>query len=235
LQQDAVIHLYEVLFNKTTDLKRDHPDLYFVRELRNDAIGHPTKRGNDSSFHYIGRKSVTTDSLRLISRYPKSNKTEFRDFDIKEIKMKQEKDVNKILDNVIEVMEKEYNNHKRKFKNSTLSGLIPDSMGYMIGKDYEGIYNNYPLAEMNFSIIKETIETIKNENIKRYGSISALQGIEDVLRRIDYIVQRVEKWIQDSELYKNFDAEVFLDSFYDRFKELEVMLKEIDEEFSKIN
>jgi hypothetical protein len=43
LQQDAVIHLYEALFNKTTDLKRDHPDLYFVRELRNDAIGHPTK------------------------------------------------------------------------------------------------------------------------------------------------------------------------------------------------
>jgi hypothetical protein len=104
-------------------------------------------------------------------------------------------------------------------------------MSYSIGKVYEGVYNDYPLAEMNFSLIKKTIGSVKSEIVKRYGKLSALQGLNDVIRRIDYILQRVEKWIQSNELLNNEDAEVFLDSFSDRFTELEEMLKEIDKEF----
>ena len=52
-----------------------------------------------------------------------------------------------------------------------------------------------------------------------------------MIRRIDYILQKVDGWIQNKQLLNNDDAEVFLDSFSDRFKELEEMLTEIDEEF----
>lgn len=231
LQQDAINHLSEALFDKPISWKSDYPDIYLVRELRNDSIGHPTKRGKDESFHFIARYSVTKGHFRLMSHYSKNNNSEFNDIDINELKTKQENSVIKILDTVIELMEKEYDDHKSKFANAKLSDLIPGTMSYSIGKVYEGIYNDYPLAEMNFGEIKRTIDVLKNEIIKRYGNLSALQGLNDVIRRIDYILQKVGGWIQNKQLLINDDAEVFLDSFSDRFKELEEMLIEIDEKF----
>jgi hypothetical protein len=47
LQQDAINHLSEALFDRAIDWRTEYPDLYLVRELRNNSIGHPTKRGKD--------------------------------------------------------------------------------------------------------------------------------------------------------------------------------------------
>jgi hypothetical protein len=234
LQQDAINHLSEALFDRAINWKADYPDIYLVRELRNDSIGHPTKRGKDESFHFIARYSLSKGHFRLMSHYSKTNDTKFNDIDINELRAKQENSVIKILDNVIELMEKEYSDHKRKFANAKLTDLIPRTMSYSIGKVYEGIYNDYPLAEMNFSEIKRTINAVKDEIIKRYGKVSALQGVNDVIRRIDYILLKVDNWIQNKQLLNNDDAEVFLDSFSDRFNELKGMLKEIDEDVKDV-
>ena len=231
LQQDAINHLSEALFDRAIDWRTEYPDLYLVRELRNNSIGHPTKRGKDESFHFITRYSISNGHFRLMSSYSKTNDTRFNDIDINELRTKQENSVNKILETVIELMEKEYSDHKQQFSNAKLTDMIPGTMSYSIGKVYEGIYNDYPLAEMNFSEIKRTINEVKDEITKRYGKLSALQGLNDVIRRIDYILLKVSYWIQNKQLLNNEDAEVFLDSFSDRFKELETMLNEIDEEF----
>jgi hypothetical protein len=231
LQQDAINHLSEALFNKPIKWKSDYPDIYLVRELRIDSVGHPTKKGNDESFHFIDRYSVSKGYFRLISHHSTNKNSEFNDININDLRAKQESSVIKILDNVIELMEKDYNEHKGMFANTKLSDLVPGTMGYSIGKVYEGIYNDHPLAEINFFLIKNTIDKIKEEIIKRYGKLEALQGLNELIRRIDYILQKVENWIQNKQLINNDDAEVFLDSFSDRFKELEDMLKEIDDEF----
>src|SRR5690606_16854809 len=123
LQQDALNHLSEALFDKPINWKSEYPDIYLVRELRNYSIGHPTKRGKDESFHFIARYSVSKGHFRLMSHYSKTNKSEFRDIDINAIRAKQENSVVKILDTVIELMEKEYSDHKQKFENSKLSDL----------------------------------------------------------------------------------------------------------------
>ncbi|EDP95045.1 hypothetical protein U8527_08450 [Kordia algicida OT-1] len=229
LQQDAINHLSQALFNNPINWRIDYPELFQIRELRNDTIGHPTKRGNDESFHFIARYSISNGYFRLMSHYSDKQKNLFRDIIIKELKEKQENSVIEILDNVIKLMEKEFEEHKNNFSKEKISELA--NIGYSISKVYEGIYNNYELVEMNFTIIKTTIESIKTEIKKRYGKISALQGVQDVIRRIDYIIERVEKWILEDKLFNNNDAEVFMDSFSDRFDELEEMLKEIDKEF----
>ncbi len=231
LQQDALNHLLEALFDRTIDWKTEYPDIYLVRELRNDSIGHPTKRGKDESFHFIARYSVSKGHFRLMSSYSKAIDTKFNDVDLNELRAKQEISVNTILDTVIELMEKEYSDHKQKFADKKLTDLIQSAMSYSIGKVYEGIFNDYPLAEMNFSEIKRTINSVKEEVKKRYGELSALQGLNYVIRRLDYITLKVDYWIQNKQLLNNDDAEVFLDSLTDRFKELEEMLNEIDKEF----
>ncbi|MCA0153758.1 hypothetical protein [Winogradskyella vincentii] len=231
LQQDAINNLSEALFSKKINWKKEYPEIFQIRDIRNSSTGHPTKRGNDDSFHFIARYSVSKGRFRLMSQYPKKEKLEFTDIDLNQLRIDQENSVVEILNNVIETMEKEYNDHKSKFKNKKLTDLVPGSFSYSVGKVYEGVYNHYPLVEMNFSIIKETTQIIKTEIINRYGKIEALSGLSDVIRRIDYIIEKLEKWIENDNLLNNNDAEVFLDSFSDRFKELEEMLFEIDKEF----
>jgi hypothetical protein len=230
LQQDAINHLSEALFDQSINWKDDYPDIHLIRELRNDSIGHPSKRGSDKSFHFIARYSISNGYFKLMSHYSDLNRHVFRDFKIQEIKEKQEKSIIIVLDKVIDIMEKEYETHKKNFSDKKLSDLT-NGISYSISKVYEGIYNSYPLAEMNFSIIKSTIDSIKTELEKRYGKLSALPGVEDVIRRIDYIIKRMDGWVNENNLLNNNDAEVFMDSFSDRFEELEEMLREIDEEF----
>ena len=233
LQQDASNHLTDALFNQTINWQVEYPDLHLIRELRNESVGHPTEfiRKGEVSFHYIARFSLNKNSFELASYYPAKQNTLYRDIDIFDLKNKQENSVSNLLDKVIQLMEIDLKNHKKKFQNMKLKDLVPNDFSYCIGKVYEGIYNNYPLAEMNFTRIKETHESIKSAIDKRYTSYKALESVEDVVRRIDYIIIKMETWIKNKELHKNSDAEVFMDSFNERFKELEEMLLEIDEEF----
>ena len=47
------------------------------------TVGHPTKRGNDKSFHYINRSSVKKSGFELASYYPKSGQiSKFEKIDI---------------------------------------------------------------------------------------------------------------------------------------------------------
>lgn len=111
----------------------------------------------------------------------------------------------------------------------TLTSLIPGTFGYYCSKVYEGIYNPYPLAQMNFDSLKKVYESIKEEIESRYG-INNLTGLADVVRRIDYILNRIETWLKDSQLLKNNDAEVFMDAFSSHFDEFRIMLKELDDD-----
>ena len=57
LQQDAVAHLAEAVNIPVTD----HAGLKAVRDIRNDVVGHPTKRGGNNTFttHTISRWSLS--------------------------------------------------------------------------------------------------------------------------------------------------------------------------------
>jgi len=65
LQQDAVTNMCESLGlpNNLTS----HPKLKEIRDIRNDSIGHPTKRGNYKSYHFIS-SVMSTLNCRIESR-----------------------------------------------------------------------------------------------------------------------------------------------------------------------
>ena len=117
---------------------------------------------------------------------------------------------------------------------ATLTSLIPDSISYYCSKVYEGIYNPYPLAQMNFNSLKKVYESVKDELNIRYG-ISNLSGLADTVRRIDYILMRIETWLETNQLLSNSDAEVFMDAFSSHFDEFKTMLKELDDEAREEN
>lgn len=108
-----------------------------------------------------------------------------------------------------------------------MSDLIPNGHEYCVSKIYEGIFGNYALTKPCFDEVKRNCEIIKQEFDRRCSS-GEFFGIDDIFRKIDYILARLEKWIEDDELYENKDAEIFMDSFGSYFQELKEMLREMD-------
>jgi len=233
LQQDAINHLSQVLFNKKINFKEEYPALYSTRELRNDAVGHPTDRNNETSFHYISMGSITKKGFTLASFFPKQSGPKYNKIDLYKLKEQQELCVILILDEVINMLGKEQKEHKKKFKNQKLKDLIPNDPSYSIGKIYNGISSNYPLAKMNFNLIKKTYNNLKKGINERYGSCDALSGVGVVVEKIDYILNKFTSWFDRNNIFGNKDAEIFLDTLNAQLKELYQMANEIDEEFSE--
>lgn len=232
IQQDAVSNLHRALFSQGINWKKDHPSIYEVRELRNDAIGHPTSR-KDKSFHFISRNSINKDSFQIRS-YGEEFENECRKQNIKfkDIQQSQENVVSLVLEKINNKLEIDFMKHKKKFMGNTLVSFIPQNYEYYLSKIYEGIFSNDELASQNFNEVKRVYTNIKNGIIQRYGSIEALSGTKLLIEKIDYTLGKLEKWINDDRLNDNKDAEVFLDAFVGYFKELKKMISEIDDEFN---
>ena len=65
VQQDAVKHLAESLqipYTCDSSLKE-------IREIRNDSVGHPTKRGKGSAFNFISRVTIDNQGFKLSTAY----------------------------------------------------------------------------------------------------------------------------------------------------------------------
>lgn len=224
LQQDAINHLSEALFNKSIDWKNEYPDIFLVREFRNNSAGHPTKRGRNESFHFISRHSVSKGQFRLISYYSKDNKKEYNTLYCSELRVKQENSVIVILDKIINLMEREYNDKKSQFESKKLSTMISD-----LSDSFLKLYDEIRGGDSFEINPKPEIDSIKDEITKRYGSLSEKQGVNDLFRKMDRISEKIVDWRQNNQLSHNLDAEIFVDSLKDRLEELEGMLKEIDE------
>lgn len=233
IQQDAINNLNSSLFNEITDYKNDYPILYEIRENRNKAIGHPTKRGNDASFHNIDRTSISKEGFTLASYFPKTGeKSTFQKIDIVGSIKQQSKLVNEILEKVMRQLENDFEAHRLKFKGQRLRALVKDDMHYEFSKLYEHVNLDYPLASMNFDRIKDVIIAVKSGIIDRYFSLSALQGIEDTLSLIDYIMLRLEKTLIKTKIDDKVELRIFVDSLQSHFEELLSMLDEIDKVFN---
>ncbi|WP_281540570.1 hypothetical protein [Maribacter aestuarii] len=232
LQQDALKNLLSALFDKTIDWETEYPDLYKIREHRNDSIGHPSKRGNDKSFHMIGRYSISKVGFTLASYFPKSgDKSKFEKIDLLKCIESQSRLLNVILTDTMNELTNEFKEHKKKFKGDKIRSKIPSTYDYHISKLFEHAYGNYPVVDMNFKIVKETIDNIKAEVTKRYFRTSALQGLEDTLNLIEYILKRLEKTLIQNKISDENELRIFIQSLRQNSQELFDMVDEIDTEF----
>jgi len=235
VQQDAVSNLNQSLFNRGIDWKKSFPDIYSIRELRNDAIGHPTNRG-DKSFHFISRISINETSFEIVSYHGDSNyKFDKKCVNLNFLRTIQTQIIGQILSAVKETLQSEWTEYKQKFNGMNLMSLIPENFAYSLSKVYEGYTSNNALAELCFNELITCYTEIKDGIIERYGSIDALHSVEHITDKLDYIILRLQGWISDENLHNNKDAEIFLDGFKYSFDELKELLIEIDKEFCNID
>jgi hypothetical protein len=232
IQQDAANNLLHALFNRTVDYKIEYPNLYEIREHRNNAVGHPTNRGNDKSFHLIGRSTISKKGFSLASYFPKTEeKSKFEKIDIMNCIQIQNKLVTEILKETMDKLQLDFEQHKLKFKGQKLSNLIHNNLDYHISKLYENIERDYPLTEINFNSVYEVYEKIKKGVIERYFSLEALQGLNYVMNILDYIFTRLKKDLVQNKINDKMELTIFIDALRSNFTEFQEMITEIDKEF----
>ncbi len=111
LQQDAVNNLCESL--GIPKMLGDYPKLKEIRKIRNDSIGHPTKRDRPkpTSYHFISQ--VTLKGFRLYSEHPNRELriSDFKDILIPDLISEQKKYISEILNSIITESEKRNAEH----------------------------------------------------------------------------------------------------------------------------
>ncbi|MBS1784255.1 MAG: hypothetical protein JST24_02365 [Acidobacteria bacterium] len=138
LQQDAVRHLSEAFDIPHTPSER----LGKIREIRNSAVGHPTKQSIKKQTHYnhISRITLAKSGFTLM-RASAEDDAKFIDVDLVSIVTEQLTDIETALTSLSTKLKEADRMHREQFGGNLLSDIFHASTGYLFGKVSQGIHS----------------------------------------------------------------------------------------------
>jgi hypothetical protein len=233
VQQDAVCNLTEALKIPYTP----DPDLRIIREIRNDSIGHPTKRGRGTgrAFNFITRVSLGSHGFQLMTTYPGSSTPVFRQVDIPDLIARQRSVLADALEDVINTLRREEMTHRQEFADEKLVDAFPPTLLYHIEKIFESIHRpEYAeFGGINVDFVIECIDQFK-AGLKKRGILEAYDNVAYTLELVDYPLRELQVYFRDPERthIDAKDAYIFAYFVREQTENLLEMAKEIDKEYS---
>lgn len=106
VQQDAIRSLSKSLLKENINFQKDYPNLFEVREIRDDIFGHPTDRDGDGDkrSHIISRITMKKASFDVLDYYDDYNDS--RTINVLQAIEQQSKDIETILRRIKNKLEK---------------------------------------------------------------------------------------------------------------------------------
>lgn len=235
LQQDAVNNLKESVLGKKINWEKEHPDVFLVRTIRNESIGHPTKNAQNklkkNIYCVIDRSSLSKEGFSYVMW--SSDSFSKKSIKFSELISKQEDALFKELSGLSQKIKDEEVEHKKKFDGDSLSKYLPDDEPYSLTLLRRAAYDQ--LGWVGVKQYKVKYEEIKKGIEARYGKINdtlRIPGTKLVIDQLDRIFQRIEE-LKKSDEDVEIDISIYADALVENLKELKTHLDEIDEEFSK--
>jgi hypothetical protein len=236
VQQDAVTNLCESL--ELSNNLIANPKLKEIRDIRNDSIGHPTKRGNYKSYHFISRITITKSGFQLISDY-ENDRTTIRDISVIDLINEQRKYLSEILKKVINDLEAEEKAHKEMFKMEKLEAVFPDTLSYYIGNIFENIGkpDRAPLGLENVKLLKEIMGKLKEALQKRGIELGTYDSIKYLYELLEYPITELELYFDRliaEKVPRINDKTAYIFAYFvsEHLSQLKEIAKEIDDEYS---
>lgn len=232
LQQDSLRHLTCALLSLNEKEYKVNDELEKIRNIRNEAIGHPTNKGGGKSFHYISRITIEKNGFDLLSSFSDKDDIykEVRIIDVINIQLKIIVEDLKIL---LKKLEEKVMEHKNKFNEVKLSDFL-NNTDYSIQKIFEALYIK---DESKKSIYISRIKTLRERYLKIEKELKDRDILpndfwNDELEKVKYIFDSLEDYFNSNK--RNFtsnDIFIFLSFLRDKNKELLEELKNIDEKY----
>lgn len=230
-QQDGLFGLYENISREKFKNISEFFSLFEFdnrnREIRDDVI-HSSSRRYNKEFYFIDKGQNSKYKFSYAGYSP-----EFvvKKVDLKKIIDEQNNLATNVLIKVIEMINEKVNQHKEKHKSENLHSIV-SNLNYsiqLIKRGYSDKQRAFQ-AEGSIKIVASKMKEVEEELKNRFQS-SIPERIEYALKNINYILERMQKWYDNNELLDNKNAEIFMIAFDKEFDELEIMLKEINEEY----
>jgi len=231
LQQDAVWNLCEAL-----DIPRDksaYPSLSVIREIRNDSVGHPTKRDRGkkaaTTFSHITQISMSVNGFDLLT-FGDDGSYSSRRVDLPTLIGEQSQAVGDILLKVTKALKKERESHKARFRMKKLAQFFPETMGYYCGKVAEGVGGDSVAATAYLSAIKSAFSGFRAAAVERNPSLA--ERLDYEYATIDHAIAGLERFLGCGEV-DPLTARIFVDYLASRIEEMRALGREIDDEYAR--
>ncbi len=240
-QQDAVKNLCEALkikldYGKYQNIKK-------IREIRNESIGHPSKKktGHTLSFHRIIRVSLDVKGFELLTDHS-DGRFETKIVSIYDCIHEQRRYLTEVLQEVVKYLKKEEVEHKMKFKNEKLVDSFGYDMRYHCGSMSESIssplHHPIEMALADIDMIKKAIQNFLNALSKRGISLDTYDSIKYEYEDTKFALKRLEDYFSNTKSGKSTmtskDARVYWEFMRNHAVELIEIAKEIDKEYEDI-
>lgn len=227
IQQDALHSLSSVLYTKF-DFRNNYPEIYEIREIRNDTIGHPTNRQDKKCIH-IGQIFLEKEKFRYIV-YPKAKSIEV---DVKKLLIKQEEFTIEILNKIINQLLEEIDNFFKQFEGKNMKEIF-NMLTYITGKSYVETHNYIfkDKEDLGFKIIRDMLDKTKTALNERYCDWKENENWQYEIKECEELYKFLTEQIDTINKEKEFIKKHLLSNLLHKLKHLELMAEETDEYFA---
>lgn len=231
LQQDAAIHLAESL-QFSVDIK-EYPQLKEIREIRHDAAGHPTKRGDPPrSWNFLIQHSLSYNNFEILCwRSPTGHTT--IPVSTKNIIEDQRRYIGEILEKTLNEIKRRDDEYKTKFKMKKIADVLPDTTGYMCEKIASAVdhRDELNLGEFAVAFLQSSLDKFETELREREIAIDTYPGIQMAFTDLQYPLKKLQEHFSESITLDKEAAHIFVDFISTNLDSLKKMAKELDKEF----
>jgi len=203
-------------------------ELETVREIRNDAIGHPTGRGV-----FISRISLSVEGFQLLVPVGKG-KREFRGVSLRAVAEQQTTVMGTFLERAVEQLVSDEVTHRKKFRDRPLRQIVPDTLGYALEKIAAGLRDasEQPMAFAGIDVIRRASSTFRQRIDERGLTEAYKDSVGETISEIAYAVERIESQLKGATLgWTQRDSDVYWFFLSSKIRELQNLAAEIDQDY----
>lgn len=232
LLQDAVRHLSEAFAIVY------HPSqvLIDIRNMRNAAVGHPTKQNDKGQryYNYISRISMTKEGFDLL-RHSRPGQYNVMRVELAAASRDQLQGIAESFRLIVSKLEEADRMHVEKFQDNGLVSIFHSAMGYFFEKIGQGIsspshsYGDREFGHTHVRLVRQTYEKFKaslqeRNELNSYTEFD-LDEYFHALRKLDGYLGGTEAALEEA------DARIYLSYLRNEHTRFVQIAKEIDEDY----
>lgn len=227
LLQDAVRHLAEAF----AITYHSSQVLLDIRNMRNAAIGHPTKQDHKGRryYNYISRISMSKNGFDLL-RHSRPGQYDVMRVDLTVATKDQLQGITESFHQIVAKLEETDRMHKERFQENPLESIFHSAMGYFFEKIGQGIlsysYGDREFGHTHVRLVRETYEKFKTALQERNELNSYTEFDLDeyfhALRKLDGYLGGIDNTMEET------DARIYLSYLRNEHDHFVQIAKEID-------
>ena len=247
VQQDGLENMVRALDGNNDFKIESEPEAKYIRQVRHDTVGHPTKQGGtkvkngrpgEQISHFLVRHSMSNTGFTLM-RTSNLRDVQFIEISITDLIRDNRALVLRVLlrtKDKLEVIEME---HRKRFRGKKLVDHFSNQASYYFEKIYSAIhspsYGNTPIGEIGLKIVRENLAAFRAA-IEERGILNKQSHYDHDLAEIEYPLAELDKYFQHDKTSLLSDpraAAIFAHFGEDKLEELKIAAEDLDDEYDE--